>query len=166
MYLLAEELCMALYSSAEAGHWLKRYALLIPMLYCDAITDAMTKGLGQQKVCVTYNILTSFLDVLFLFLWLPQYGMQGYFFSFLLTHLLNFTLSLRRLLKISRAKIPLHIPLLSALCTLLCTITSGLLPSPISRCAAFPVLMMCSLYLTGVLRGEDLHWLKGLTRRA
>ena len=166
MYLLAEELCMALYSSAEAGHWLKRYALLIPMLYCDAITDAMTKGLGQQKVCVAFNILTSFLDVLFLFLWLPKYGMEGYFVSFFLTHLLNFVLSLGRLLKISKAAIPLRIPVLGAICTAVCILVSGILPSPVLRAAVFSILLVCSLYLTGILQEDDLHWIKGLIRRA
>ena len=101
MFLAADVLCMRLYKSPEPGFYLRLYAPLIPMLYCDAITDAMTKGLGQQKICVRYNILTSALDAIFLYLLLPKYGMQGYFFSFLVTHLLNFLLSLGRLLKIT-----------------------------------------------------------------
>lgn len=64
-FLLAEGLCNSLYHNAEAGRRLRLYALLIPMLYCDAITDAMTKGLGQQKVCVRYNIITNSMDVFF-----------------------------------------------------------------------------------------------------
>ena len=74
LFLLAEPLCRKLYSSTEAGRYLKLYALLVPMLYCDALTDAMTKGLGQQKACVRYNILTSAMDVVFLYLLLPRYG--------------------------------------------------------------------------------------------
>lgn len=105
-FLLAEGLCSSLYHNAEAGRWLRLYALLIPMLYCDAITDAMTKGLGQQKVCVRYNIITNFMDVLFLYFLLPEFGMQGYFFSFFVTHLVNFILSLRRLLIITGRRSP------------------------------------------------------------
>ena len=63
MYLLSDGLCMGIYGNPEAGIWLRRFSLMIPMLYCDAIIDAMTKGLGQQKDCVRYNILTSALDV-------------------------------------------------------------------------------------------------------
>ena len=74
-FLLADALCQTLYRNSEAGRFLRLYSLLIPMLYCDAITDAMTKGLGQQKICVRYNILTSGLDVIFLWILLPQYGM-------------------------------------------------------------------------------------------
>ena len=60
------------------------YALLIPMLYCDAIVDAMIKGMGQQTASVRYNIVTNLLDVVFLYLLLPEYGMRGYFVSFLI----------------------------------------------------------------------------------
>ena len=113
MFLLAEDLCLWLYDSREAGQYLRLYALLIPMLYCDAITDAMTKGLGQQKMCVRYNILTSALDVIFLYVLLPKYGMMGYFASFFVTHLINFILSLRQLLKITGEALPFHVPALT-----------------------------------------------------
>jgi stage V sporulation protein B len=97
----------------DAARFLRLYALLIPMLYCDALTDAMTKGLGQQKICVRYNILTSALDIAFLYLLLPKYGMMGYFVSFFATHLLNFILSLRRLLKITHTRLPVTVPVFS-----------------------------------------------------
>ena len=112
-FLLADWLCMTLYREPQAAHALRLYSLLIPMLYCDAITDAMTKGLGQQKKCVRYNILTSALDVLFLWLLLPGYGMTGYFVSFAVTHAINFLLSLRLLLKITGEKIHFFTPALS-----------------------------------------------------
>ena len=80
--------------------------ILNAMLYCDAITDTMTKGLEQQKACVRYNILTSAMDVTFLYYLLPKYGMEGYFVSFLVTHLVNFILSLRRLLRITGERLP------------------------------------------------------------
>ena len=100
-FLAADWLGLILYNSPEAGRMLRCYALLIPMLYCDAITDAMIKGLGQQTVSVAYNITTNLMDVMLLWVLLPKYGMNGYFFSFLVTHLINFLLSLKRLLKIT-----------------------------------------------------------------
>ena len=162
MYLLANDLCMALYNSAEAGRYLRLYALLIPMLYCDAITDAMTKGLGQQTACVRYNICTSAMDVLFLYLLLPKYGMDGYFWSFLITHLINFLLSLRRLLKITRETIPFYIPALAVSVMLLSTWATSHLSSPLGRCLTFPAILFSSLSLLGIVGKEDLLWLKGL----
>ena len=103
-FLAADRLGLTLYHSPQAGRMLRCYALLIPMLYCDAITDAMIKGLGQQTVSVAYNITTNIMDVVLLWLLLPKYGMNGYFFSFLVTHLINFLLSLRRLLQITQSK--------------------------------------------------------------
>jgi len=162
LFLLAEPLCLKLYGSADAGRYLRLYALLIPMLYCDAITDAMIKGLGQQTACVRYNILTSTLDVVFLYLLLPKFGMEGYFVSFAVTHLLNFLLSLGRLLKITGERISLHIPMLTAAGAFASVWAAGHLSSPALQAAAYPVLLGCVLYLLGIIRREDMRWVKGL----
>ena len=161
-YLLAESLCLSLYKSSEAGQFLKYYALMIPMLYCDAITDAMTKGLGQQKACVRYNILTSALDVFFLYLLLPRWGMGGYFLSFLVTHLLNFILSLRRLLKLTGKLISPKAAVLTPLAAACAVFAAASLPAPLLRCAAFLIIFLCLLVLFRILGREDIAWLKGL----
>ena len=163
--LLAEPVCMALYGSREAGVMLRRFGFLIPMLYCDAITDAMTKGLGQQKVCVRYNILTSFLDVVFLFVLLPKWGMDGYFVSFLVTHLLNFLLSLRLLLKISGVRIRASAALLALLATAAATMVAGFLQGAAWRAVCYLLALGCLLFLLRVVGKEDLHWLRGLVRK-
>ena len=165
MFLLAEPLCMRLYDNEEAGNYLRLYALLVPVLYCDAITDAMTKGLGQQKVCVRYNILTSAMDVAFLFVLLPRYGMGGYFFSFLVTHLLNFILSLRRLMKITHMKLPLPIPAAGAVCAVCGVWVVSYLSRPVLQAVLYPVILMCLLYLGKIIRSEDVRWIKGLVHK-
>ena len=164
-FLLAEDLCLKLYRNQEAGKYLRLYALLIPMLYCDAITDAMTKGLGQQKMCVRYNILTSAMDVVFLYLLLPRYGMDGYFFSFLVTHLLNFLLSLRRLMKITGEKLSICVPLAAAAGTASAVWICCFVPSPFWRTLCYPTVLCCLLYFAKVLDREDAAWILGLIRR-
>ena len=165
MFLLAEDLCMAIYKNAEAGTILKGYSLLVPMLYCDAIVDAMTKGLGQQRACVRYNILTNAMDVVFLYYLLPKYGMNGYFFSFLITHLLNFLLSLRRLLHITGLSIPSHVPVLSVGAAIAAVLGCTQLSPPALSIAAYPALLGSCLYLLSIIRKEDLLWAKGLIRK-
>ncbi len=165
LFLLSEELCLWLYDSREAGAYLRWFALLAPMLYCDAITDAMIKGLGQQTACVRYNILTSGLDVLFLFILLPTYGMEGYFFSFLVTHLLNFVLSLRRLLKLTGKLISVATPICAALATGASVFLAGFLTRPLLRGGAYVLLLGSLLCLLQVVSREDLSWLKGLIRK-
>lgn len=165
MFLLADQLCLWLYDNQEAGRYLRLYSLLIPMLYCDAITDAMTKGLGQQKICVRYNILTSALDVIFLYILLPQYGMMGYFASFLVTHLLNFILSLRRLLKITGEVIPFYLPAFAAAAAMCAIWGASHFTHPVLRSGAYVALLGSLLYLLKVISREDIAWIKGLLRK-
>ncbi len=164
MILLADPLCRKLYGNPEAVRYLQLYALLIPMLYCDAITDAMTKGLGQQKTCVRYNIVTSAMDVVLLFLLLPKYGMDGYFASFLVTHLLNFILSLRRLLKISGEAIPFYIPTLTVAAAVAALWGASLMQGAAGQSLAYCGLLGSLLYLFRIIRQEDLRWITGLLK--
>ena len=162
MFLLSEDLCIALYHNTDAGQFLKCFALLVPMLYCDAITDAMVKGLGQQKASVRYNILTSTLDVILLYLWLPKYGIAGYFASFLVTHLINFVLSIRRLMKITGQTLPLLTP---ALC--FASVVSGIalavpLPHPAAKVGVFLAVLLSLLTIFRIVSKEDAMWLKSL----
>lgn len=165
LFLLAEPLCLALYRSTNAGIYLRGFSLLAPMLYCDAIVDAMTKGLGQQRACVRYNILTSGLDVVALYFLLPVYGMNGYFFSFLVTHLLNFILSLRRLLKISGISIAWQLPVLSGTATLLAVWAASHLRIWYMQVSAYALLLGILLFLLQVLTKEDIFWIKSLIKR-
>ena len=162
LYLIAKPLCMALYGSTAAGEYLQLYSLLVPMLYCDAVTDAMTKGLGQQTVCVRYNIFTSLMDVILLFLLLPHYGMRGYFFSFLITHLINFLLSLGRLLRITGLKIPLYVPMLCCTGTLLGGAGGSFMIGIPGRILSFLGIWGSLLVLFGILSREDIRWVQGL----
>lgn len=165
LFLLADKLCMGLYNSAAAGAFLRWYAPLAPMLYCDAITDAMIKGLGQQTASVRINIFTSALDVLFLFFLLPVYGMKGYFFSFLLTHLINFLLSIRRLLMICPEQLSIRLPLLTLICGAGAVWLVRHFTNPLLAALAFPPTFLSGLYLLRVISGEDLRWVRQLLQR-
>ena len=160
MFLVAQDLCLRLFKEPEAGTVLKRYALLLPMLYCDTLVDAMTKGLGQQRVCVRYNIITSALDIAGLYLLLPRYGMDGYFLSFFVTHLINFLLSIRRLLTIAGLTPDTKKGISTILSGIMCTILCAPVPVPWMRVMLFAVCLYCMLTVFGVLRSGDITWLK------
>lgn len=164
LFLLSDELVLKLYKNMEAAPVLKAYALLVPMLYCDAIVDAMTKGLGQQKICVRYNILTSTLDIILLFYLLPKYGMKGYYVSFLATHLINFLLSLSRLLKITNGSILLHEPLLSIIASTASVSVVSVLHNTFLKIPAYLAVLFSLLYLFRIVSREDLQWLTGLCK--
>jgi stage V sporulation protein B len=162
IFLNANDLCLTLYKSNDATRQLQLYSLLIPMLYCDAITDAMVKGLGQQKICVRYNILTSAMDVIFLYLLLPRYGMEGYFFSFFVTHLINFLLSIRRLGKIAQQSIPFWIPLMAAASAIFSICAASYVPTPIPRSIGFLLILGNCLYLCHIVTRADIRWIQSL----
>lgn len=162
LYLTADALCLALYDSPQAGKYLRWFAPLAAMLYCDIVTDAMIKGLGQQKASVRYNILTSAMDVALLYLLLPRYGISGYYFSFLVTHIINFALSLARLLRITGRRIPPTEPILIVICACVSVWTARHLSAPLACCGAFLTIFFCLLTLLGILSKRDLRWLQGL----
>ena len=165
MHLLAGWLCDSLYRSSEAGDMLRLYTWLTPMLYCDAITDAINKGLGQQKTAVRYNILTAVLDVIGLYILLPRYGMTGYFISFTFSHAVNFLLSLGLLMRISGVTIPFQVPLLS-LCAAILGVIIGAFAAPIPlRILGFLDIYGSLLVLFRVVSREDLTWFRGLVTK-
>lgn len=167
----ADTLGELLYREEGVGPALRLYAPLIPLLYTDAIVDAICKGLGQQSANARYNLLTSFLDVSFLWLLLPQYGLRGYYFSFTVTHLINFCLSLRRLLLVSGARMKLGPSLRAILCAAAAGWSTRLLPREAGLRGVFlpgawylaALLLLWTLFR--VVRWRDVLWLRGLARR-
>ena len=164
LFVLADVLCMRLYKSAAAGAYLASYALLAPMLYCDAIIDAMNKGLGLQKTCVRVNIFTAALDVLGLYILLPRFGMWGYFASFFITHVINAGLSLYLLLKKTGLRIPVRVPVLTVCAMAAAVMLARLWAAPAAKVVMFVFGVYGFLWLGGVIYLEDLQWLLSLLR--
>lgn len=162
LFFLAEPLALALYRSSDAGQFLRWFTLLAPMLYCDAIIDAMNKGLGQQYICVRFNILTSVMDVVGLYFLLPGQGMRGYFLSFLISHAVNFLLSLGLLLRTTGLRLRWATVMLTAL-SLLTGISCAIFVPGWGMKAVFSLLgCFGSLWILGIFRTEDLSWLAGI----
>lgn len=164
LFLSAEELCMKLYDSADAGRYLRWFSPLAVMLYSDAVTDAMIKGLGEQKASVRYNICTNSMDVALLYVLLPHYGIVGYFISFTVTHIINYFLSLRRLLKITGVEIRISIPMRALICGCLSVFVAGFVPSALLRAGTGCVVLVCLLAVFGVIHSGDLKWLLQLLK--
>ena len=162
LWLCSDALCVRLYDSADAGRYLRWFSVLAVMLYCDIITDAIIKGLGDQKVSVRYNILTSTMDVVFLFFLLPRYGIEGYYFSFMVTHAINFALSLGRLLKITRIHIPWHIPILTLISATGAAWAASYVAEPVCRAAAFGVILFSGLILLRIIKKSDFLWFRSI----
>ena len=166
LFCCAAPLGQRIYGSAEAGQYLRIFAPTVLMLYLDAITDGMLKGLLQQLSCVRYNTLTSGLDVALLFLLLPRWGIRGYIFSFTVTHGINLVLSLRRLLKVTGYRLPIGSLCKSLFCLLITLPAALLLPelnSPakelVCRGGFFLCLLLGLYVLLQAIDPKDLRWI-------
>ena len=170
LFTASEALGMVLFDNPLVGRQLRRFALLAPMLYVDAVTDANVKGMGQQVACVRYNTVTSFLDVVFLWLLLPRFGLDGYYLSFLVTHALNFGLSFFRLRKVTGFRPQLSVVLRALGAASLSLWVASLLPKVggwsgvLFLAAGFCSVFFLRLVLLGVVGREDLRWIRGLVR--
>ncbi len=168
IYAGAGALGELLYGDPAVGVHLRQYAVFVPMLYTDAIVDAMCKGLGQQSANARYNAFTSFLDVVLLWVLLPKRGLGGYYAAFAVSHLVNFALSLRRLVLSAGIRPGLGTPLRAALCAAAAALGSTLLPAragimgavlPGGCCLGAMVLLW---RLAGVVSGQDVRWMCSL----
>ena len=164
LFLIAKPLCIRLYDSPEAGQYLRLLAPLAVMLYCDNVTDAMIKGLGEQKASVRYNICTNIMDVILLYLLLPRLGITGYFISFTVTHVINFVLSLRRLLKITGLSLKMSVPVLTVTAGIAATFLAGFVESPILCTMAGLLIISSLLVLMGIIQKEDILWVGNLLK--
>lgn len=164
LFSLARPLCLALYKSEEAARYLRVFALLAPMLYCDAVVDAINKGLGKQRICVRINIFTSLMDVVGLYFLLPTLGMRGYFLSFLLSHAVNAGLSLALLLKNTALRIPPRV-LFATIAAMAGGVCATAWPvSPCAKALVFLAVCLALLYVCGVAQREDVRWLLSLVK--
>lgn len=166
LFVCGKELGLRIYGSEDAGHYLRIFAPMVLMLYLDAIVDGMLKGLAEQVSCVRYNTLTNAMDVVLLYVLLPRYGIQGYIFTFLLTHAVNLWLSLRKLMAVSlcRPKAKELIPCF--LCLPLSVLLSHGLPEGFLRGLGFLLFLLSSATVTEALLPQDRRWLKSLIHRA
>ena len=162
LFLLAEPLAARLYPGEDIAQLLRRFSVLVPMLYCDLIADAMTRGLGQQTACARYSIISNVLDVALMYFLLPRFGIDGYFLSFALTHAVNFALSLRKVLTIGGVRISGAFAVLTVGAAVFAVLGGSCFSGVGQRIAAFLGLFFGICFYTGSLTGGDLRWLRGL----
>ena len=164
LFVSADKLGLWLYGSMDAGVYLRLFAPMVLMLYLDAITDGMLKGLAEQVSCVRYNTLTNAMDVVLLFLFLPKFGIIAYILTFLITHAVNLWLSLRKLLEVTRHHFRLKELCRPFFCLTLSASIAVVLPCPSWSGVYFLILLGASYTLWDALLPKDRHWLEGVFR--
>jgi len=105
--IFGEPVGKALYDSAEAGRLLKTMALLIPFMYLDSVADGMLKGLGEYTRVVMYSSIDTVLSIILIITLVSKTGLMGYIVVIYSSTILNSTLSIARILKVSGARFSL-----------------------------------------------------------
>lgn len=90
-----------LYHSNEAGFYIALLAPVVPLMYLDSIVDGILKGLNEQVSYLAYNIIDSVIRVILTYILLPKLGIAGVVIVIIVSELLNTSLSIARLLKIT-----------------------------------------------------------------
>ncbi|MCL2562514.1 MAG: oligosaccharide flippase family protein [Oscillospiraceae bacterium] len=156
------------------GPYIRILALLMPVMFLDAITDGMLKGLGQQVYSMGVNIADSLLSVALVWVLLPMFGVGGFIFMVYFTECFNFLLSLRRIAQMTTIRVAvsdLVKPVLSAAAAtqlmplLLRGIGLELTPSAGSLAAHFVLtgaVYVGLLFVLGCVTSQDLRWARRL----
>lgn len=166
MCCFSAEIGQLVCGSREAGAYIRILAPLIPIMYVDSSVDGVLKGMGQQVYSMTVNIIDALTSVILVWFLLPRMGLNGYIISVYVTETLNTTLSLCRMLRISRMRVRLwHMAAGPLLCVVAATWTAKLffgaaatvpgVPGMILHLCASGALYVGLLFLLRVVSREE-----------
>jgi stage V sporulation protein B len=170
---------LLIYQSGDIGRLLAWLAPLTPLIYLDFVVDSMMSGLGQQLRALRINVLDYAIRVGLVLLLVPRYGLTSYILILYISAMLNATLSIRRLLMVSRTSIDILEwilkPVLAAagsgslvmLTFRLLTLDSQ--PSALIltiKIVLLTVIYIALLFLIRCLTHRDASWIKSIVRSA
>ena len=92
-----------IYHDASVGVYIKLFAPLIPFMYVDIIVDNILKGLDAQVNVLFINIVDLLVSISFIFFFVPWFGIKGFIASVFASEMLNFALSLKKLLDLQKS---------------------------------------------------------------
>ncbi len=175
LFFFAAPLGEAVYPGKQTSQFIRLLAPVIPVMYLDMMVDGVLKGLGLQVASMRYNIIDAAMCLSLVWLLVPRYGIGGYCMILYASELLNFYLSMGKLIKVTNIRLRFWrsfiAPAASAILAgfLVRPLTGGFaahsvanLITAIAGClGAYSFLLM----LTGCVIPEDLHWLKNILKR-
>ncbi len=107
MFTLANEISLAVYGNTDSTLFIRLLCALVPVMYLDMIVDGLLKGLDEQVATMRYNIIDSAICVVLVWFLLPKYSVRGYIFILFISEIINFYLSIGRLIKVSSMRVNL-----------------------------------------------------------
>ncbi len=102
MITFSTPLANALTKEPQSAFYIRLLAPIIPIMYVDNCIDCMLKGLNEQVSSMRYNIIDAFVSLVLVTFLLPLTGIKGYVVVICNSEILNFILSLNRLVKVTK----------------------------------------------------------------
>lgn len=76
-----------LFQSRLAGHFIMTLSFICPFLYLSATMSSILHGLGKTAVTFALNVAALGIRLLFVFFLVPRFGIEGYLWGLLVSHL-------------------------------------------------------------------------------
>lgn len=125
----SDEIGRLIYHSDKAGFYIAALAPVVPLMYLDSSVDGMLKGLNKQTSYLIYNVIDSVIRVILTYFLLPVTGAAGVVFIIIFSELLNTSMSVWGLIRVTKLKIHLFDNIiLPAVCILIPCLISTILP--------------------------------------
>ncbi len=116
VFFYPDELSAAIYKNTATSNYMRLLVPLIPLMYLDILVDGILKGIGEQTRTMLFNSIESVVSVVLIYFILPVYAAEGYIFVLLFGRLLNFSLSLGHLLRVTDFRVKFMDILITAVC--------------------------------------------------
>ncbi len=105
-WLFGQPLSTLIYQTEGVGTMVVVLAPIIPFMYLESVCDGILKGLTQQAHSLLYHIVDSVIRIAAIWLFVPRFGMWGFLGIMLFSNMLTSTLNIRRLLRVSKFRMP------------------------------------------------------------
>lgn len=172
-FLFSAPLGQILYSSSDAAMYIKYLAPLVPIMYTDSVTDAILKGMGEQFYAMKVNIADAFISVFLVYFLVPIYGIYGYIATIYIAEIINASLSIFRMIKVTGLRPPIIKFLLCPLAcaagaSSICNILGKTLIEPnsigglILGIILYVSIYMLAMFCIGGVSKDDTIWIKSI----
>ena len=100
-----KEVCYIVYGHSDLGDILFLLAFICPFLYMQMTINGLLNGLGEHTFIFQTNILSSVINIAFIYFFIPIYGVYAYLVGWFLSLIVTMALSLYKIFCCTRVHI-------------------------------------------------------------
>lgn len=166
MIYFSQELGEGIYSSSDAGRYIRLVAHIVPIMYLDTTVDNMLKGLGEHIYTMAINITDTLCSLAMVWILIPKMGIYGYITLIIVSEIFNSSASVWKLIKVTKMHFKVikwfAMPVISIV---LSTLAVGTLREFLNVSTLPAILLTVFLYfillrLTHSVNKEETQWVK------